>query len=456
MLSIGDESSKLKFYEIFNGGLWRGNLIPLLSIGSSPNTVIVNIGEMSDTFSVLNGIYASLKGNGSTLICNNTPNICTYTDSNGVIVNFDRNKIDQIVYGATLGVGTKITYPDGESLNLTYFQYTATRDNVSYTGQRLTSIVSNRGYHFHFEWGGTPIRPDLVSVTAINLKDDYCDPAAITCMNLIQNWPKLINNVAQPRGGNIFRGMADAAGKITLYVTGDNVNNIQTIRRPSAPSTLGVSTLISYDSSNRVTKVQHNTSTDISTALIYNYSYTMQGTIGTTTVADPQGNQTVVTYDTTKGYATSVRDALNRTAYFTYDASGRLMQATAPEGNATQYTYDARGNVTSTTSIPKSGSPLANITTSSGFDTSCINIVTCNKPLWARDAKGNQTDNGYDPTHGGVISITGPAAIIGGVRPQTRFNVEQRHHVLECGYQFNAWLRQHLGRGYDAAAQMIH
>ena len=95
-----------------------------------------------------------------------------------------------------------------------------------------------------------------------------------------------------------------------------------------------------------------------------------------------------------------------------------------PERNYDQFTYDARCNVIQTTRGSKPGSGLASIVTTSGFDSACANPVTCNKPNWTKDAKGNETDYTYGPIHGGVLTVTRPAGP-NGVRPQTRYSYGQ-------------------------------
>ncbi|WP_081997284.1 RHS repeat domain-containing protein [Sphingopyxis fribergensis] len=117
---------------------------------------------------------------------------------------------------------------------------------------------------------------------------------------------------------------------------------------------------------------------------------------------------------------TSLINALSQTTSYQYDASGRLTETTAPEGNKAVLAYDARGNVTSRTMKAKPGSGLADIATTASFPASCASAITCNSPTWTKDAKGNQTDYTYDPTHGGVLTITEPADV-NGTRPQTRY-----------------------------------
>jgi YD repeat-containing protein len=139
------------------------------------------------------------------------------------------------------------------------------------------------------------------------------------------------------------------------------------------------------------------------------YSRSLSGTVATETRTDPLIHQRVVISDAVKGRPTSDKDELNRTTSFAYDTSARLTQITLPEGNYVQYSYDARGNVQTTTYVAKSGSGLSNIVTTASFDVTCSNVVKCNKPNSTTDAKGNVTNYTYDPTHGGVLTITQPA-----------------------------------------------
>lgn len=136
----------------------------------------------------------------------------------------------------------------------------------------------------------------------------------------------------------------------------------------------------------------------------------------------PNGTIRTTVANTTTGSVTSVTDALNRQTVYQPDSFGRVTQVTYPEGNYDIFTYDGRGNVTQKTSVAKPGSGLANIVTSAGCDATCTNAVTCNQPNWTRDAKNNETNFAYDATHGGLLTVTAPAASSGAIRPQTRFS----------------------------------
>jgi RHS repeat-associated protein len=152
----------------------------------------------------------------------------------------------------------------------------------------------------------------------------------------------------------------------------------------------------------------------------HTYARTVSGTTATMTVTDPLSHSRVVTSDLTIGRPTALRDELNRTTSFQYDASGRLTRTTLPEGNSSALTYDARGNVTEQRMVAKAGSGLSDIVATAAYPATCTNPKTCDQPTSTTDPKGHVTDYSYDPTHGGVLTVTRPAASTGGVRPQTR------------------------------------
>jgi len=207
--------------------------------------------------------------------------------------------------------------------------------------------------------------------------------------------------------------VTDTGGRVWRF-TG-TVDRVTGIRRPGAASdTISVS----YDANGKVSSV---TNEGVTTT----YSRSVAGSTATMTITDALAHQTVVTSDLNAGRPTAIRDALNRTTSFQYDASGRQTRTTLPEGNYTQLTYDARGNVIEARRVAKAGSGQADIVTTASYDSTCTNPVTCNEPNSTTDAKGNVTNFTYDATHGGVLSVTQPAPSTGAVRPQTRYSYVQ-------------------------------
>jgi YD repeat-containing protein len=143
-------------------------------------------------------------------------------------------------------------------------------------------------------------------------------------------------------------------------------------------------------------------------------------------------DQRTIVSDLNVGLPVSAQNAVNKTSQFEYDAAGRLKKAISPEGNYTEYTYNGRGNVTATVAVGKStGVGLASITASAAYPASCANPKTCNQPESTTDPLGKTTDYSYDPTHGGVTTVTLPAPSANAPRPQTRYTYDPLHAVYK-------------------------
>lgn len=359
---------------------------------------VVSIGTMSDSFT---GAYTSTEGNGATLVL--AGGIYTYTSRDGVVAKFAGNSGYALPFyeGDIARIGS-IKYPDGTTITITMkvqiycpggYELNTCQGQRYYVS-RVQSINNSNGYQLKpvYASNATKLDPDnygawgqVTDVIAINNNIEACSPVADTC-TLTGNWPR---------------------------------------RSTSTPPSHHLS--VTYDGSNRV-------ATATNKGVTYTYSYSDVGNIRTTTVTDPNGQSRVYVGDTTTNRISSYRDELNRTTSYLYDSTGRITEITYPEGNKVQFTYDARGNVTETRAISKTPGTPPDIVTTAGFDASCSNINTCNKPSWTKDAKGNQTDYTYDPTHGGVLTVTEPAAP-GGVRPQTRYTYTQ----VSATYWQPAW-----------------
>ena len=138
--------------------------------------------------------------------------------------------------------------------------------------------------------------------------------------------------------------------------------------------------------------------------------------------SDASGGDGQVVTNPNVGRPGTVTDARGTSQTNTYYPSGLLQRTTFPEGNYVHYYRDARGNVTRTQVVGKTGSQ---INTYAGFDLSCATSpAACNKPTYTIDARGNQTDYVYDVTHGMVTEIRRPAAP-SGHRPTTYFEYSQ-------------------------------
>lgn len=153
----------------------------------------------------------------------------------------------------------------------------------------------------------------------------------------------------------------------------------------------------------------------------------------TVTVTDPVGHTRVVT-SMLDGPVLTDQDGEGHVTTYSYDQFNRLIRVIYPEGNAVAVVYENRANITALWSLPKGASATAAPDTVPGatairaaYPAGCdaTNYKICNQPDWVRDARGNQTDFTYDPTHGGVLTVTKPAPVANGVRPQTRYSYGQ-------------------------------
>ncbi|WAC23430.1 RHS repeat domain-containing protein [Blastomonas sp. SL216] len=121
---------------------------------------------------------------------------------------------------------------------------------------------------------------------------------------------------------------------------------------------------------------------------------------------------------------------LGKKMFFEYIMPAVLGSVNLPESNGFTYESDYRGNITRVISRAKPNFGSSNIIYEANYDSNCFNPLTCNKPNWTRDARAVQsglvehrTDYVYDPIHGGLIQLTGPADS-NGVRAQKRLTYE--------------------------------
>ena len=348
-----------------------------------------------------------------------------YVDPDGVTMTFRRNRerTSTDAAGNTIGVTrvASIQYPSGEKIT---FGYGTGVMQLAFL-EKLLSIDSNFGYTVKL---GYTSSADLTTVQMFNKANDYCDIRDIgPCGNLSQAWPTVSFSYS---GGGSSAGVTtvtDPLNRQTVYTSSFNstlgINQLTSIATPGGAGNVSYG----YDSNGRVSTVTTATGT-------WTYSWSSSGGIMTATIIDPQNHRRVTTADIARSLLLTDKDALNHVTTYTYDSKARLFQKIAPEGTITggtatsgyiEYDRFTRGNVTRTVQVSKTPGTPANIVTSSGYDTSCANIVICNKPTTTRDANSNITDYTYDPTHGGVLSVTLPAPQSGAPRPQVRYGYTQ-------------------------------
>ncbi|GAA0336010.1 hypothetical protein GCM10009087_53080 [Sphingomonas oligophenolica] len=366
-------SPSISYYNVFRGSAFADSVTARFYISGS--TVTISFGTESDRFTVSGTTYRSTEGSGATLTYNATTTIYSYTTSSGVVYHF---KNQWGTNGAQGGVAD-IVYPSGRTLTYTYQQFvrckthllddpsTCTQYVASYA---LSKVVSNDGYELDFNReGDTDEFPG--QFLGVSMKNTVSGSTTVRSQTYDD---QSIDGTVQ---------ITDQMSRLTKYRF-----SLAGVVGITHPGRTAEDVTIIYDTSNRAASVTNPVGTTT-------YGYADSAGVRTTTVTDPGGHSTVYTFDIASQRMLSITNPLSKTVSKQYDTSGRLTRVTAPEGNYTQYTYDARGNVTETRTVAKSGSGLADIVTAAGYDTTCANTATCNSPNWIRDAIGNQTDYTY-------------------------------------------------------------
>jgi len=460
-VTIGPEASGLSYTRTVAGEVNRSNLDGLIeaqitgeiSPGQYNWGYEASVGPSSENFTATSpGEMGSQSANGSTLSFNN--GIYTHIDAAGTVRLFDASLANPPTWQTQTppnGPGgriTRLTKPDGERWD---WHYRSATFGTAPPVHRIQSVTSTRGYQIKFEYAfnGTPASQSqldafgqVTKVLAINNAVDYCDPQADVCAGFTQNWPSATYARTQISTNVSRLDVTNALNETTGYVTQwDPFGSLGSALAEIDWAEPGrASTVLSYDPQFRVSQYSDGRGS-------WTYVYTPDGNAQTTTVTDPNSQQTTyrarlrsgpVGYEVEQQRLLWIRNAENETTYTQYDGNGRLTQVTFPEGNIARTTYDARGNVIEVRQIAKPSAPASDVITTASFATTCTNRVTCNQPSSRTDARGAVTDYTYDSVHGGLLTETGPVQV-NGIRPQNRYSYQQA----------SAWYRNTPSSGFS-------
>ncbi len=374
---------------------------------------------------------------------------------------------------------SEVVLPDGTILN---FEYESPSNVANQT--RLRSITSSRGYALLMQYGGGADWNHVIKSCVYNLaiapkpSNNICTSDALasaTYTYITHGGKRKLSSVTDPRG-DISRFTYNA-NKMNFIDPGQTVPRITNTLASRLNNELAYDDIVTrqdfadgtyfimnydeapYQSSGTATtpepipELAGGTYTDAqgnTVSLLYGFPI-VPGTFGPPTGGESGFwnrqapiNFGDIRYQTTPGPIV-VTDSLGRewksdycdpAAYAGYPASFQnrclirptLVSFEDPEGIVTEYLYDGNitRNIIQTTRKAKTGSGLADIVTSATYPScSLANRKICTKPLSQTDAKGNVTDYEYDPVHGGVTRVRGPA--VNGVRPETRYTYAQRY-----------------------------
>ncbi len=416
-ISMGKGDQGLSYHQLNRGMGWTDSLTAALN--QSGNAVTVALGGTTDSFTVSGTTYTPTQGNGATLSLSGS--VFTYTRADGTVVHFDRTHSTDYPFYANGGRATDIVQPSRAQVRFSYNSiYYCTRAKPSGDGSlictghgyayRLASATNSYGYQLSFNYGA--IEP--YDQNDIDNGPDFAtwsSPTGVTETNLEAAGSPISSETFATsftgNGGSVL-GIADANGRTSQFrMSGSQVVGITKPGSGSEDVTVGYT-------GTRVSSVATPAGT---------WSYASSDASGarTVTVTDPASQPTTYVFDIASALMSKVTDALGHVTSWTYtpDGTGHVQTATAPDGNSVEYGYDTRGNVISTVLHAKSGSDT--ITTSAVYPTSCDNALICNQPTSITDANHNETDYTYDPTHGGVLTVTSTAPTQGAVQPQVRY-----------------------------------
>jgi YD repeat-containing protein len=404
----------------------------------------------------------------------------TFTDSDGTKYEFN----SQAAGGTAAMQVASITAPDG------------TRADFTYDGDGLRSMIGNRGYALLFEYGSVAGGRARIKACAVNMAATHVT-ALSACPAGAQTVTYQYSTAGSTETGPILMSVTNAAQHTTSYgytaqlhlrcitLPGQSACQVENVYSECVPpppppiyncqnqTTVGFCEL--EEDPNPTTETppdmrihEQVLSQTTATGETYSYSFPLTRTcppqngdiVTPVTMTASSTSQPGLTAATTvtmnsENVPESITDPLGRTTGYVYTGrpswvalggtNGTLAQVERPEQNRLNYGYDARGNLTLERLTPKPASNQGEtlIERTAFYAQNCGNRFTCNRPEYVIDARVKRTDFDYDPTHGGVLSETGPADP-NNVRPQVRYTYQQRH----------AWIRN-ASSGYSQVATPV-
>jgi RHS repeat-associated protein len=405
---------KITGTSVYSGGQQIGQVLFLeASLGGATSRYRITYAGQGVTANLNNqgpyyskGTRLDCDGVGSPL--STASGYCRLTLTDGTIATYNRTYQSATQWGAL----TSVTKADGEVLTYAYYL-------VGSEVKAIKSVNSSLGWMLKYEVDGNY---KVTKVTALNSAVAYCDPQATSC-SVSSSFP----SATMSTSGSTTTIARNGTNLISYTVSG----NVVTLSSPG-----GVTKTVTYsgsDTTGRVASVSSGGSN-------WTYAYTLDssGMVSQTVVTAPNGTTTKQTFSPSG--VTSATDEAGRVTSYSLisDTSsalyGRISKVISPDGSATtggyvSYEYDARGNVTKSTVVPKGGATngVANagaaIVTQAQFPTCDYTLITgnyrhCNKPDSVIDANGVVTTFEYYDAHGGVKTAKTPA--VNGVVAETR------------------------------------
>mgnify|MGYP000011695107 CR=1 FL=1 len=446
--SIGSGDGAIAMVRYYGDTGLQDNWTGTLQLSNNGTVATVSLGKISEKFTDTGSGWVSAKANGGTL--SGYGGSWTYRSPQGVEITYNSpssmsfypNTPSQYggpgcsTDGDSCGLPVEVRRPNGVVYSLNWDLYTNCYQNGQpglpgegfggglegnaedcYTPFRLFTVTSNADYTMLFTYetnqsndhSGFPPQ-SYYNRKTVEFFNTSSGPGSAGSQTVTYQRP----------ASNVLVIANSQSGDWRITNNGANLS----IQKPGRSSE---TLFVTRDSTNKVTSVTDDGATT-------NYSWSSSG--GNTVVAksDASGGDGQVVTNPSVGRPGTVTDARGASVTNTYYPSGLLQRTTYPEGNYVHYHRDARGNVTRTQIVGKTG---GEINTYAGFGLDCGPYpVACNKPTYTVDARGKQTDYYYNGTPR-LTEVRGPADA-SGQRPTTSFEytvIDGKHKLTrqrEC------------------------
>ncbi|MHB8507353.1 MAG: RHS repeat-associated core domain-containing protein [Candidatus Dormibacteria bacterium] len=252
--------------------------------------------------------------------------------------------------------------------------------NITYTGDRATSISAPEGISLSYTYNGDQ-EPTLYTNGRGKTHAYIYDSNKRMTQVLSPNGATLVS--ASYFGDGRLNTQTVGSAKTTTFAYADHADKTGQRRLTDA---LGNITVYDYDKMGRVVKI-----TD---PLAGTQVFTYDDASNLLSKVDQGGNTTSNTYDA-DGDKTVETGPLGLVRSWTYNSLGEITRVVDPDGATTNLAYDGNGNLTSTSN------PLG--------DTSNISYDGSGQPTSITDFGGGVTTQAYD-SNGDVVSVASPLA----------------------------------------------
>lgn len=230
--------------------------------------------------------------------------------------------------------------------------------------------------------------------------------------------------------GTRLTSISDGTGRSVIFTVNPTTGLLTSVTDPNSKNWT-----YSYDASNRLTQVFYPANP---TQAIFTNTYDSIGQVKErrdaynnltsyhyagyrTEIVDPN-NKSAVMYLNALGDITKSISQVGKITTQTYDGRGRLKTVVQPEGNSKAFTYDAKDNMLTLTSIAKAGSGLSNIVNTYTYN------ATYNKVATAKDGKNQTTTFTYDSATGNLLTVQRPT--VSGKVPKSTSKWNSRGQLL--------------------------